>query len=57
VSVPVDRPAQQACTITGAFGAIGRYRYLLWQAEPTQTLNQLHLNNTFYAEFDVYGEP
>jgi len=54
---PIDRPTQQACSITGAHGAIGRYRYLLWQAEPTQTLNLLHFNNTFYAEFDVYGEP
>lgn len=54
---PIDRPAQQACSITGANGAIGRYRYLLWQAEPTRTLNLLHFNNTFYSEFDVYGEP
>ncbi len=57
VGEPIDRPAQQACSITGAYGAIGRYRYLLWQAEPTRTLNKLYFNNTFYAEFDVYGEP
>jgi ferric-dicitrate binding protein FerR (iron transport regulator) len=57
VGQPIDRPAQQACSITGAHGAIGRYRYLLWQAEPTQTLNMLYFNNTFYAEFDIYGDP
>ena len=54
---PVDRPAQQACSITGALGAMGRYRYLLWAVEPTQGKNPQFLNNTFYTEFDVYGTP
>lgn len=57
VMQPIDRPAQQACSITGAQGTIGRYRYLLWAVEPTQARNPLLLNNTFYAEFDVYGTP
>ena len=57
VMQPIDRPAQQACSITAARGAVGRYRYLLWAVEPTQSINPLYLNNTFYAEFDVYVEP
>ena len=57
VMQPIDRPAQQACSITAARGAVGRYRYLLWAVEPTQSINPLYLNNTFYAEFDVYAEP
>jgi len=57
VMQPIDRPAQQACSITGAAGPIGRYRYLLWEVHPTQSRDPLFLNNTFYSEFDVYGEP
>ncbi len=57
VAQPIDRPAQQACSITGAHGTIGRYRYLLWAVEPTQAVNKPVLDNTFYAEFDVYGQP
>lgn len=54
---PIDRPAQQACSITGTLGTIGRYRYLLWLVEPTQSKHPQFTNNTFYAEFDVYGTP
>lgn len=43
----LDRPAQQACSITAAKGNIGRYRYLLWEIE----------RNTFFGEFDVFGTP
>jgi hypothetical protein len=57
VAQPIDRPAQQACSITGAHGAVGRYRYLLWVVEPTQSVTRPVLDNTFYAEFDVYGRP
>jgi hypothetical protein len=57
VRQPIDRPAQQACSITSANGSIGRYRYLLWRVEPSQSPTPLRLNNTFYSEFDVYGEP
>ena len=42
-----DRPAQQACSITGREGGIGRYRYLLWEVR----------RGTFYGEIDVYGSP
>jgi len=45
VNKRLDRPAQQACSITAANGNIGRYRYLLWEVKPS----------TFYGEFDVYG--
>lgn len=57
VEEAVDRPAQQACSITGARGAIGRYRYLLWEVHPTLSRNVRSLNNTFYAEFDIYEAP
>lgn len=43
----LDRPAQQACSITGAEGSIGRFRYLLWEVR----------RGTFYGEIDVYGTP
>ena len=54
---PLDRPAQQACSITGAQGSIGRFRHLLWLVEPTRSPNPVFFNNTFYTEFDVFGEP
>lgn len=57
VMQPVDRPAQQACSITGANGPIGRYRFLLWEVEPTQSVTLPVLDNTLYAEFDVHGTP
>jgi hypothetical protein len=47
VDEPLDRPAQQACSITAARGEIGRYRYLLWVTG----------GNTFFGEFDVFGSP
>jgi hypothetical protein len=49
----LDRPAQQACSISAAQGIIGRYRYLLWEVQPSFFNG---LNNTFYGEFDVYAE-
>lgn len=57
VMQPADRPAQQVCSITGAQGAIGRYRFLLWVVEPTEAIDPRFRNNTFYAEFDVYAAP
>jgi ferric-dicitrate binding protein FerR (iron transport regulator) len=53
----LDRPAQQACSISGAHGTIGRYRYLLWETQPSFYPNLNFLNHTFYGEFDVYAEP
>ncbi|MEN9814445.1 MAG: hypothetical protein RLZZ412_427, partial [Verrucomicrobiota bacterium] len=52
-----DRPAQQACSISGTRGPIGRYRYLLWEVQPTLGRNLRSLNNTFYSELDVHGTP
>lgn len=43
----LDRPAQQACSITGSGGNIGQFRYLLWEVR----------RGTFYGEIDVYGPP
>ncbi|MGB0153215.1 MAG: hypothetical protein ACPGFB_04225 [Verrucomicrobiales bacterium] len=42
----LDRPVQQACSITSATGNIGHYRYLLWDLK----------GNTFYGEIDVFVE-
>jgi hypothetical protein len=53
----LDRPAQQACSITGVHGALGRYRYLRWEVQPSLSRNLRSMNNTFYSEFDVYGTP
>ena len=47
VNESLDRPAQQACSITADGGDIGRFRYLLWEAKP----------HTFYGELDVFGSP
>lgn len=47
VHQPLERPAQQACSITAAHGEIGRFRYLLWEID----------GGTFFGEFDVFGEP
>ena len=58
-----NRPPQQAVSITGNDGAVGRYRFLLWAVQPTHaegptddpkipSANQ----NTFFGEFDVYAE-
>lgn len=54
---PVDRPAQQARSITDANGPVGRYRFLLREVETTQSFTQPVLDNTFCAEFDVHGTP
>ena len=43
----LERPAQQACSITAASGEIGRFRYLLWVVH----------GGTFFGEFDVFGSP
>ncbi|MGB0580112.1 MAG: hypothetical protein ACPGVU_10455 [Limisphaerales bacterium] len=45
VNERLDRPAQQACSISAAEGNIGRFRYLLWEVR----------ESTFYGEFDVYA--
>ena len=47
VHEPLERPAQQACSIAAARGEIGRFRYLLWVTE----------GHTFFGEFDVFGSP
>ncbi|MFM8617345.1 MAG: hypothetical protein ACKOE8_01280, partial [Opitutaceae bacterium] len=47
VTQAAARPAQQACSISGIRGPIGRYRYLLWEVQPTLGRNLRSLNNTF----------
>ena len=47
VTTPLDRPAQQASSITAAQGEIGQFRYLLWEVS----------GNTFFGELDVFGLP
>jgi len=56
VAAPSDRPAQQACSITGAHGPVGRYRYLLWELQGTQGPNTTDTNPTFYGEIDVHEQ-
>ena len=56
------RPAQQAVSIAAAKGGfIGAYRYLLWDVQPNRAErltvdNKPSDDNTFYGEFDVYGQ-
>tara|TARA_R110000850_G_scaffold64807_3_gene145374 strand:+ start:728 stop:2098 length:1371 start_codon:yes stop_codon:yes gene_type:complete len=47
VTERLDRPAQQASSITAAQGDIGKFRYLLWETR----------KRTFYGEFDVFVAP
>jgi hypothetical protein len=47
VAEPLDRSAQQACSVTAAQGEIGRFRYLLWDVQ----------HHTFFGELDVFGSP
>jgi ferric-dicitrate binding protein FerR (iron transport regulator) len=56
VAAPSDRPAQQACSVSGAHGAVGRYRYLLWELQATRGENTSHTNATFYGEIDVHEQ-
>lgn len=44
VATPLDRPAQQACSIMAAQGEVGRFRYLLWEVN----------GHTFFGELDVF---
>ncbi len=43
----LDRPAQQACSISAAEGEVGPYRYLLWDVK----------SGSFYGEIDIFGQP
>lgn len=43
----LDRPSQQACSISSSTGDIGQFRYLLWEVA----------RGTFFGEFDVYTKP
>ena len=45
VNEPLDRPAQQASSITATQGEVGRFRYLLWDVK----------HHTFFGELDVHG--
>ena len=47
VGHPLDRPAQQASSVTAAQGEIGQFRYLLWEVN----------HHTFFGELDVFGSP
>ena len=55
-----NRPTQQAVSITAADGGVGRYRFLLWDVQPTHVIpfppHAEQEQNTFFGEFDVYGE-
>jgi len=55
-----NRPPQQAVSIQGSGGTVGRYRYLLWHVFPTHVEHEYFGNPgdeaTFFGEFDVYAE-
>jgi hypothetical protein len=57
VATPLDRPAQQACSITSGSRSLGRYRYLVFEVHPTVAPHDNDLDHTFYGEIDVYAEP
>jgi hypothetical protein len=59
VERPVERPAQQGCSITAARGALGTFRYLRFDVQPTRS--EIHAlakpHHAFYGEIDVYADP
>ena len=61
-SVPpaINRPQQQAVSISGATGEVGRYRFLLWAVLPSTPADVpgegRATANTAFGEFDVYAE-
>jgi len=61
-SVPpiINRPPQQAVSISGAGGQVGRYRFLLWRVLRSKGPNVLPTGyantSTMFGEFDVYAE-
>lgn len=55
----IERPAQQASSVTSARGALGRYRHLLFVVQPTTGLDSdggMSGFGTFFGEIDVYAE-
>lgn len=58
VDRPIERPAQQGCSIGAAHGDLGTYRYLRFDVQPTHS--EIHAKNkphhAFYGEIDVYAE-
>jgi hypothetical protein len=54
----VQRPAQQASSISSARGSLGRFRHLLWIVQPTSGRNHDGSDlsfSTFFGEIDVYA--
>ena len=54
-STPRPRAAQQGVSIAATNGALGAYRYLLWDGQPTGSDAELANDRTLYGEFDVFG--
>jgi hypothetical protein len=57
VASPLDRPAQQACSIASETDSLGRYRFLLFEVHPTLAAHDNEVDHTFFGEIDVYAEP
>lgn len=57
VVAPLDRPPQQACSISNENGSLGRYRFLLFHVHSTIDPHDGDIDHTFYGEIDVYAEP
>jgi class 3 adenylate cyclase len=56
VVAPLDRPAQQACSISSETGSLGRYRFLLFEVFPTIDPHDGDVDHTFYGEIDIYAD-
>ena len=50
-----SQPEQQASSISATGGAVGRYRYLLWDVRPSRAFHGAVEDNTLYGEIDVFG--
>lgn len=50
-----DRPSQQACRLLPAEGAIGEFRYLLFEVLPTIDIGADAPRHTFFSEIDIFS--
>ncbi|MEM9015792.1 MAG: hypothetical protein AAGC68_02175, partial [Verrucomicrobiota bacterium] len=51
-----DRPSQQACRLLPPKGAIGEFRYLLFEVLPTIDVGADAPRHTFFSEIDIFSE-
>jgi len=56
VEQAAQRPPQQACRIVPASGAIGEFRYLLFEVLPTSDWDDVFPRHTFFSEIDIFTD-